>query len=72
MRLRISIIQIFVRLLQIQRSILKNFKNRSINKKQKGVRRDTAGMNFGGYTKRINTLRNIDCKLAQKKLVQKR
>ena len=35
-------------------------KNRSINKRDKGIRCDTVGMNFESYAKRITTLRNID------------
>ena len=45
------------------------FKNRKINKKHKGVRRDTPGMCFESYAMRINTLReDVDCKIAEKKL----
>ena len=33
------------------------FKNRKINKKHKGVRRDTPGMHFERYAVRINNLR---------------
>ena len=35
-------------------------KNRSINKKHKGVRRDTPGMNFESYAEIIKGLREID------------
>ena len=35
-------------------------KNRSINKRDKGIRYDTVGMNFESYARRITTLRNID------------
>ena len=48
------------------------FKDRNINKKHKGVRRDTKGMNFESYAARIGKLREIDEKKKQKKLVQKR
>ena len=34
-------------------------KNRLINKKHKGVRRDTPGMNFESYAERINVLKEI-------------
>ena len=36
------------------------FKNRSINKKHKGVRRDTPGVNFESYAERIKVLREIE------------
>ena len=48
------------------------FKDRKINKKHKGVRRDTPGMCFESYAMRINTLRDIDCKNEEKKITQKR
>ena len=48
-------------------------KDRNINKKHKGVRRDAPGMNFESYAGRIAPLRPIDSKKPQeKKLVQKR
>ena len=47
-------------------------KNRKINKKHKGVRRDTPGMNFESYANRITLLRSIDCKKDEKKIIQKR
>ena len=43
------------------------FKNRSFNKEDKGVRRDTLGMNFESYTERINVLRKVDSKCVNKK-----
>ena len=48
------------------------FKDRNINKKHKGVRKDTKGTNFESYAARIGKLREIDEKKKQKKLVQKR
>ena len=42
-------------------------KNRSINQKHKGARRNTAGMNFKSYAERISVLCKIDCECAQKK-----
>ena len=49
------------------------FKNRKINKKHKGVRRDTVGMDFERYAARINNLRyNLDSDNKQEKVVQKR
>ena len=50
----------------------KKFKDRKINKKHKGVRKDTTGMNFESYAMRINTLRESDDKKEEKKIVQKR
>ena len=47
-------------------------KNRSINKKHKGVRCDTPGIIFESYTERIKGLREIDSEHIEKKLVQKR
>ena len=47
-------------------------KNRKINKKHKGVRKDTQGMNFESYAMRINMLRESDDKKEEKKIVQKR
>ena len=44
------------------------FKDRKINKKHKGMRRDTPGMCFESYAMRINTLRDIDCKKEEKKI----
>ena len=49
----------------------KRLKNRSINKKHKGVRWDTPGMNFGSYAEKIKVLREIDSERIEKKLVQK-
>ena len=46
-------------------------KERKINKKHEGVRRDTPGMSFESYAMRINTLRDIDCKKEEKKLLKK-
>ena len=43
------------------------FKDRKINKKHKGVRKDTQGMNFESYAMRINTLREVDDKKEEKK-----
>ena len=48
------------------------FKNRKINKKHKGERRDTPGMCFESYANRITMLRKLDCKQKEKKFVQKR
>ena len=49
------------------------FRNRNINKKHKGVRRDAPGMSFESYDSRIAPRRSIDCKKTeQKKIVQKR
>ena len=48
------------------------FKDRKINKKHKGVRKDTTGMNFVSYAMRINMLREFDDKKEEKKIVQKR
>ena len=48
-------------------------KQRSINKKHKGVRRDTPGMDFESYAERINVLRDISCeKKTEKKLIKKK
>ena len=47
-------------------------KNRKINKKHKGVRKDTQGMNFESYAMRINMLRESDDKKEEKKIVQKK
>ena len=43
------------------------FKDKKINKKHKGVRKDTTGMNFESYAMRINTLRKYDDKKEEKK-----
>ena len=43
------------------------FKNRSINKKHKGVRRDSPGMNSESYGERIKVLREVDSVHANKK-----
>ena len=48
------------------------FKDININKKHKGVKRDTKGMNFESYATRITPLRSIDAEKKTKKLVQKR
>ena len=50
----------------------KKFKDRKINKKYKGVRKDTTGMNFESYAMRINTLRESDDKKEEKKNCKKR
>ena len=47
-------------------------KSRSINKKHKGVKQDTPGMNFESYAERINVLRDTSSeKKTEKKFVQK-
>ena len=43
------------------------FKNNSINKKHKGVRHDTPGMDFESYANRITPLRSLDCQKDEKK-----
>ena len=43
------------------------FKNRSINKKHKGVRRDTPEMNFESYAERLKVLREVDSERVNKK-----
>ena len=51
------------------------FKNRAINKKHKGVRRDTPGMNFESYAARIKNLRDdltFDGGKKEVKIIQKR
>ena len=42
------------------------FKGRKINKKHKGVRRDTLGRTFESYTERISSLRQLDTKSEKK------
>ena len=42
------------------------FKDRKINKKHKGVRRDTPGMTFESYAERISSLRQLDTKPEKK------
>ena len=49
------------------------FKNRAINKKHKGVRRDTKGMDFERYASRIKDLRiDLKNKVEKEKVIQKR
>ena len=49
------------------------FRNRKINTKHKGVRRDKPGMCFESYAMCINSLReDVDCKRDEKKIRQKR
>lgn len=38
------------------------FKDRTVNKKQKGVKRNTKGMDFESYAGTIILLREVDCK----------
>ena len=45
--------------------------NRQINKKHKGVRRDTPGMNFEGQAEKISTIRQIDIVCNDKKLFKR-
>ena len=47
------------------------FKNRKINKKHKGVRRDMEGMSFEANANRITSSRQLDCKNDKKKLTKK-
>ena len=57
------------------KSYFEKLKNRSVNKKHKGVRRDTPGMNFESYAEGIKVLREIENErrkeIRKKKLVQK-
>ena len=49
------------------------FKNREINKKHKGARRDTKGMDFERYASRIKDLRfDLENEVEKEKIVQKR
>ena len=43
------------------------FKDRKINKKHKGVKRDTPGMTFESYAERISSLRQLNTKSKKKK-----
>ena len=43
------------------------FKDRKINKKHKGVRRDTPGMTFESYAERTSSLRQLEAKPEKKK-----
>ena len=54
-----------------QKENFEKLKNRKMNKKHKGVRKDTAGMFFESYANRISKLRNLDCKEKEKKIVQR-
>ena len=42
------------------------FKDRNVNKKHKGVRRDMPGITFESYAERISSLRQIDTKSKKK------
>ena len=53
------------------KGIFWKFKDRKINKKHKGVRKDTQVMNFESYVMRINTIREVDNKKEEKKLYKK-
>ena len=55
-----------------RKEYFEKFKNRKINKKHKGVRRDMPGMNFESYAQKISSIRQIDIARNNKKLVQKR
>ena len=46
-------------------------KNWQINKKHKGIRKDTPGMNFESYAEKISSIRQIDIARNDKKLVKK-
>ena len=48
------------------------FKNKSLNKKQKGVRKDTKGMCFDAYTDRITSLGKKKKKKKKKKKNKKK
>ena len=48
------------------------FKNSKINKKHKGVRRDTPGIHSESYAEKMSSIRQIDIARNDKKLVQKR
>ena len=45
--------------------------DRKTNKKHKGVRNDTTGMNFESYAMTINMLRESDDKKEEKKMYKK-
>ena len=47
------------------------FKDRNINRKHKGVRRDAPGMCFKSHAARITRLGSIDCKKEEKKRLSK-
>ena len=48
------------------------FKNRTLNKKQKGVGRETKEMNFQSYAERIAILKGPDGERNKTQIVQKR
>ena len=48
------------------------FKNITLNKKHKGGRRDTKGINFKSYAERIETIKGSDVERNKKQIVQKR
>ena len=52
-------------------SYFEKSKNRTLNKKHKGVRQDTKGMNFENYAERIATLKERNDDRSKKKIVQK-
>ena len=64
--------QTFAQLRPTKKSILKIFKNITLNKKHKGVIQDTKGMNFKSYAERIATLKQPDEERNKKQIVQKR
>ena len=47
------------------------FKNRSINKKHKGIRHDSPGMNFESYAYRIKVLKEVNSECAKKNYAKK-
>ena len=47
-------------------------RNKAINKKHKGVRRDAPGIDFESYAERIRVLREIDRERSEKKISQRR
>ena len=46
------------------------FKDRAVKKKDKGVKRNTRGMDFGSYTGKITPLRETDCVKKREKLFE--
>ena len=53
-----------------RKKYFEKFENRTLNKKHKGMRRDTKGMDFESYAERITALREPDCERNKKQIIQ--
>ena len=72
MKLKILIIKNICTIAINPKEYFEKLENRKINKKHKGVTRDTEGMSFEAYANQITSLRKLNCNNDKKKKYAKK